>query len=454
MVLDARSMRMRSSWARGVTSIIFATAALVIPATISLSVLTAGPVAAASASRLCNGYSACSVSPYSTHGYQNSSTTQYWGMDPGNECTNYAAFVESTVYGVPTPGYSLGNGGDWATNAENNGVTVNSTPSVGSVAEWNANDYGMGPDGHVAIVEKVGPNHSYIEVSQQNIVTDTDSYDWEKINSTAPSNAWEPWPDNFIHFSGSGVPPPGPPTVTNFTASPSTLPATGGQVTLSANVTNATSCTFASNKTVTGLLTSVTCPNGIVTDVVTVPANSKKNADSYKFTLQAAGTKTVKSTTTLSVTAPTFEKISAELLVGSSTITPTLKQGTFPANILSDDPISGTGIPAGTTVVSTSPSSIVLSNTVNEVGAFTLSVELLPTDTTSPTITSTTFVDGGISLSFEPPAFLTSDSILYYMCEVSPDGGTTVYTCDGGANGVQGSFGTTSPQTVPDQNLL
>ena len=55
-----------------------------------------------------------------------------------------------------------------------------------------------------------------------------------------------------------------------------------------------------------------------------------------------------------------------------------------------------------------------------------------------------------LSLSFTPPPPTPGLTILYYMCEVSPDGGTTVYTCDGGANGIQGSFGTTSPQTVPD----
>jgi surface antigen len=128
-------------------------------------------------------------------------------MDTGNECTNYAAYVESTVYRVATPSYNLGNGGDWANNARNHGVLVNAIPSVGSVAEWNAGDYGMGKFGHVAVVEQVGPNDSYIVVSQQNIESDTNGYDWERINAGAPPNTWEPWPDNFIHFAGSGAPP-------------------------------------------------------------------------------------------------------------------------------------------------------------------------------------------------------------------------------------------------------
>jgi alpha-tubulin suppressor-like RCC1 family protein len=122
-------------------------------------------------------------------------------MDSGNECTNYAAFVESTVYGVATPDYNLGNGGDWATTAAKHGVTVDTTPTVGSVAEWNDDAYGMKPYGHVAIVEQVGPDNSYIVVSQQNIISDPPTdYDWEKIDVGAPANAWEPWPSNFIHF--------------------------------------------------------------------------------------------------------------------------------------------------------------------------------------------------------------------------------------------------------------
>ena len=92
------------------------------------------------------------------------------------------------------PDYNLGNGGDWATTAKH--VTVNTTPTVGSVAEWNDNDYDMGSDGHVGIVEQVGPDDSYIWVSQQNIGSDTDGhYDWEKIDAGEPAKTWEPWPE-------------------------------------------------------------------------------------------------------------------------------------------------------------------------------------------------------------------------------------------------------------------
>jgi surface antigen len=164
-------------------------------------VVTAPGTAAAASVTLCNGYAACSVAPYSTYGYPSDSQSSYWGMTPGNECTNYAAFVESTVFGAPTPDFALGNADTWATNAAANGITVDSVPTVGSVAEWNAGDFGIGPTGHVAVVEEVTP--TYIVVSQQDITTDVDDYDWHQIDRGTPSDAWEPWPDAFIHFVAS-----------------------------------------------------------------------------------------------------------------------------------------------------------------------------------------------------------------------------------------------------------
>ena len=55
----------------------------------------------------------------------------------GANCTNYAAYVESTVYGVPAPHpVGLGNATDWAVNAPKDGFTVNHTPTVGSVIQY------------------------------------------------------------------------------------------------------------------------------------------------------------------------------------------------------------------------------------------------------------------------------------------------------------------------------
>lgn len=178
------------------------------------SAALAGP----SAGPLCEGFSACSVAPYTTHNFQNEYKTSYWGMPPDQDtapggawanCTNYVAFVESTVYGAPTPKHALPiNAMNWATGARENGFMVNHTPTVGSVTQWYASDNNgvIGPDGHVAVVEAIGPKDSYIVISQDNWSTDTDYYGWALILNEPDTPGAEPWPDNFIHFPGTRLP--------------------------------------------------------------------------------------------------------------------------------------------------------------------------------------------------------------------------------------------------------
>ena len=125
-------------------------------------------------------------------------------MYPGINCTNYAAFVESQVYGVPTPSLLMGDAYQWGDRATEAGIPVDQTPTVGSVAVWGSDAAGMGGYGHVAVVEAVGPNGSYIDVSQSGMGTQEDGYDWEHIPRTGGS--WEPWPSSFIHFAGPGIP--------------------------------------------------------------------------------------------------------------------------------------------------------------------------------------------------------------------------------------------------------
>ncbi len=84
------------------------------------------------------------------------------------------------------------------------------------------------------------------------------------------------------------------PTVSSFTASPPTLYNNGGTVTLSAVVTNATSCTLSSKKPVPGMPATVACSGGTVTYSVTLPPNAGKKPVKYKFHLAVAGAKTVK----------------------------------------------------------------------------------------------------------------------------------------------------------------
>lgn len=177
--------------------------------------VTSAAPAGPSAGPLCEGFGACSIAPFTTHNFQGAYKTSYWGMPPDQDtapsgawanCTNYVAFVESEIYGVPAPKRALPiNAMNWAAGARENGFTVDQTPTVGSVAQWGPDLPVIGADGHVAIVEAVGPNDSYIVVSQDNWHSDTDYYGWAVISADAPGQG-EPWPDNFIHFPGSGLP--------------------------------------------------------------------------------------------------------------------------------------------------------------------------------------------------------------------------------------------------------
>src|ERR1700688_1551694 len=83
------------------------------------------------------------------------------------------------------------------------------------------------------------------------------------------------------------------PTVSSFAVTPSSLSSSGGSVTLSAQVTSATTCVFSSNRVVTGLPVTTPCSNGTVTVVASVPADVEKRALTYKLHLTVTGTKTV-----------------------------------------------------------------------------------------------------------------------------------------------------------------
>lgn len=67
----------------------------------------------------------------------------------------------------------------------------------------------------------------------------------------------------------------------------------------------------------------------------------------------------------------------------------------------------------------------------------------------APTITGAVVGTGSLSISFNPSPTVPGLTVQQYICEVSPDGGTTVYTCNGGVDGTLGSMGLTSPAAVP-----
>jgi surface antigen len=159
-------------------------------------------VARADNSLICSGYAPCNGPGLTTHGYQNAAGQSWWSMYPGINCTNYAAYVESQIYGVPTPGLLLGDADQWSGRAAGAGIPVDETPTVGAVAVWGADANGMGGYGHVAVVEAIGPDGSYVDVSQSGMGAANDGYSWERVYRDGSS--WESWPSSFIHFAGSG----------------------------------------------------------------------------------------------------------------------------------------------------------------------------------------------------------------------------------------------------------
>jgi outer membrane protein assembly factor BamB len=94
-------------------------------------------------------------------------------------------------------------------------------------------------------------------------------------------------------------------TVSSFAVSPSSLGSQGGEVDLTAHVTDATSCAFSADKPVNGLPVTTSCSNGTVDDPwIVVPTNSGKASITYRFHLAVTGTKTVGASVDLTV-APT-----------------------------------------------------------------------------------------------------------------------------------------------------
>lgn len=153
--------------------------------------LTSATPATADATLCSGGFSTCTAAGYTDHGYGAHHGTSYWGAFPGHNCTNYVAYVLQTVNHAAPPGYQLGNAADWDDTAQAHHVTVNATPTNGSVAQWNA---GPGrPQGHVAYVEVVNPDGS-LTISQDSYPAGP--FSWQTI-SPGSSN----WPHNFIHFA-------------------------------------------------------------------------------------------------------------------------------------------------------------------------------------------------------------------------------------------------------------
>lgn len=176
-----------------------------------LAVVLAGavmPVASAASTTLCTGYAGCAASGRSDGGYGANSATSYWGMVPGHNCTNYAAY--RLLRNGADASYLRGHGMayQWGPRAQQYGVTPNSTPAVGAIAWWN------GDPGHVAYVEEVGPG--YIVISEDNYPAfgSSGEFHWKKLT---PGGYY---PTGFLHFKDVVSPPANP-----------AVPATPGAVT-------------------------------------------------------------------------------------------------------------------------------------------------------------------------------------------------------------------------------
>ena len=139
---------------------------------------------------------------YGNGGYRQASSTMYWRMFAGHNCTNYVAYrlIQSGMPDV-RPWQGSGNASNW-------GVAMASitdqVPTVGSIAWYRPNVTPAGSAGHVAYVEQV--------VSDTEIIVSEDywggDFYWRRITKTGGG-----WPSGFIHFNDRVVQPTSPPTI-------------------------------------------------------------------------------------------------------------------------------------------------------------------------------------------------------------------------------------------------
>ena len=140
---------------------------------------------------LCSGYAGCQAAGYGHAGYRQASSTMFWRMYAGHNCTNYVAYrlIQSGMPDV-RPWSGSGNASNW-------GVAMapitDQTPTVGSVAWYkpHVTPAGLG-SGHVAYVEQV--------ISDTEIIVSEDywggDFYWRRITKTGGG-----WPSGFIHFN-------------------------------------------------------------------------------------------------------------------------------------------------------------------------------------------------------------------------------------------------------------
>ena len=163
---------------------------------------TAGRISLASSTYLCSGYQGCEAAGYGNAGYRQASSTMYWRMYAGHNCTNYVAYrlIQSGMPNV-RPWTGSGNASNWGVAMA--GIT-DQVPTVGSVAWYKPHVTPAGSAGHVAYVEQV--------ISDTEIVVSEDywggNFHWRRITKSGGG-----WPSGFIHFNDRVVQPTSPPTI-------------------------------------------------------------------------------------------------------------------------------------------------------------------------------------------------------------------------------------------------
>ena len=163
---------------------------------------TAGRMSLASSTYLCTGYQGCEAAGYGNGGYRQASSTMYWRMFAGHNCTNYVAYrlIQSGMPDV-RPWEGSGNASNWGVAMA---AITDQVPTVGSIAWYKPNVTPAGSAGHVAYVEQV--------ISETEIVVSEDywggDFYWRRITKTGGG-----WPSGFIHFNDRVVQPTSPPTI-------------------------------------------------------------------------------------------------------------------------------------------------------------------------------------------------------------------------------------------------
>ncbi len=184
-----------------------------------LSVLpsTTGRISLASSTYLCSGYQACAAAGYGDGGYRQVSSTMFWKMYAGHNCTNYVAYrlIQSGMSDV-RPWQGSGNASNWGVAMA---AITDQVPSVGAIAWYKPHVTPAGGSGHVAVVEQV--------ISDTEIIVSEDywggDFYWRRITKSGGG-----WPSGFIHFNDRVVKPTSPPTITGSPMVGAPLEVAGG----------------------------------------------------------------------------------------------------------------------------------------------------------------------------------------------------------------------------------